>query len=98
MDELKEQDIVTEITLKALLDTDIQELGLYIGQRAVLKSALGTLMKDSQTVIDLSAPAAPDTQSEVPTTRSLAKNQHISELLTAMENDLLPGVLSTFSK
>ena len=33
--------------------------------------------------------------STLATTKSLAKDQHISELLTSMENDLLPGVLST---
>ena len=34
MDKLKEQDIVNEITVKDLQDTDIQDLGLNIGQRA----------------------------------------------------------------
>ena len=64
MDKLKEQDIFNEITLKALHYTDIQDLGLNIGQRAALRSALGTLRKDSDPVVDLSVAAAPPTQSD----------------------------------
>ena len=57
-------------------------------------SALETLRKDSHPVAGLRAAAAPQTQSETPTTKSLAKDQHISGLLMAMGNDLQPGVLS----
>ena len=64
MDRLKEQDIVNEIALKAVKDTDIQDLGLNIGQRVVLKSALGTHRKDNDPGVDLSVAAAPPTQSD----------------------------------
>ena len=64
MDKVKEQDIVNEITLKALQDTDIQDLALNIGQRVVLKSALGTQRKDNDPGVDLSAAAARPTQSD----------------------------------
>ena len=92
---VKEQDIVNKINLKALQDTYIQDLGLNVGQKAVLISALGTFRKDSHPLVDFSATAAPQTRCEAPTTMTQVTDQYISELLTAIENDLMPGMLNT---
>ena len=70
MHKLKKQEIVNEITLKAFQETDIQELGLNIGQLAVLRFTVGYLRKDSHPALVLRTAAA--SQSQPPQTMSLA--------------------------
>ena len=91
---LKDQDIDNIEALKALTPSDVSDLALNIGQRALFRKALGKLQGDNQSQSTPATGYQPSPPAPVATTKSLAKNKQLNELLSAMESDLLPGLLS----
>ena len=93
VEKLNTEGLNTEQSLQALLDSDIADLGLNIGQKALLRKAVVTLQKPVK--LDLDPLQEPTLAA---TTKTLAKDKSINELLSSMENDLLPGVLAMSTK
>ena len=89
----KTEGLNIEQSLQAVLDTDIVDLGFNIGQKALLRKAGATLQKPAK--LDPHKLALDDAAAS---TKTLAKDKSINELLSSMENELLPGVLTMSTK
>ena len=83
VDILKKEDLDTEEALQLLTPTDLEKLGLSIGQKRVLEAALKKLRKD---VNENPSPGDATGASDPITTKSLASDGGLEEILTKIES------------
>ncbi|XP_078368365.1 uncharacterized protein LOC144652227 [Oculina patagonica] len=76
---LKKEDIDSEAALKLLTEKDVEELGLSVGQKRVLEAALKKLKLEEQ------AKTEPGDVTDPVTTKSLAKDSGLEEILKKIE-------------
>ena len=76
---LKKEDIDSEGALKLLTEKDVEELGLSVGQKRVLEAALKKLKLEEQ------AKTEPVDVTDPVTTKSLAKDSGLEEILKKIE-------------
>ena len=83
VDILKKEDLDTEEALQLLTPTDLEKLGLSIGQKRVLEAALKKLRKD---VNEKPSPGDATGASDPITTKSLASDGGLEEILKKIES------------
>ena len=82
VDILKKEDLNTEEALQLLTLMDLENLGLSMGQKCVLEAALKKWQKD---VNEIPSPGDAIGASNPITTRSLARNGGLEEILKKIE-------------
>ena len=83
MDILKKEDLDTRKALQLLTQMNLENLGLSIGQKCVLEAALKKLQKD---VNEKPSPGDATDASDTITTKSLASNGGLEEILKKVES------------
>ena len=83
VDILKKEDLDTEEALQLLTPTDLEKLGLSIGQKRVLEAALKKLRQD---VNEKPSPGDATGASDPITTKSLASDGGLEEILKKIES------------
>ena len=83
VDILKKEDLDTEEALQLLTPSDLEKLGLSIGEKRVLEAALKKLRKD---VTEKPSPGDATGASDPITTKSLASDGGLEEILKKIES------------
>lgn len=95
---LKEHGVDSVEALCALDESDIKELELIVGQRALLRKAAILLVRSAEPLDTDIKTVLPDDSQPAQTTKTLNKDKEVNALLASMESDLLPGMLSQTNK